>query len=142
MAASSLRISSEAADSPGWTVAELIRAATAAPAVRDGKQAAADTVDNTWAETLDLVERATQTVLVNEKRLVEVEADNRALETRLSEEIRSLNARMEATKALVQRAEAALDAAEERARQAEERAAAAEGWLARIREQVLVIRRT
>jgi chromosome segregation ATPase len=141
MAASSLRTSSEPADSPGWTVAELIRAATAAPAVLDGKQAA-DTVDNTWAETLDLVERATQTVLVNEKRLVEVEADNRALETRLSEDIRSLNARMEATKALVQRAEAALDAAEERARQAEERAAAAEGWLARIREQVLVLRRT
>jgi Fe-S cluster biosynthesis and repair protein YggX len=142
MAASSLRTSSEPADSPGWTVAELIRAATAAPAVLDGKQAAVDTVDNTWAETLDLVERATQTVLVNEKRLVEVEADNRALETRLSEEIRSLNARMEATKALVHRAEAALDAAEERARQAEERAAAAEGWLARIREQVLVLRRT
>jgi Fe-S cluster biosynthesis and repair protein YggX len=141
MAASSLRTSSEPADSPGWTVAELIRAATAAPAVLDGKQAA-DTVDNTWAETLDLVERATQTVLVNEKRLVEVEADNRALETRLSEDIRSLNARMEATKALVHRAEAALDAAEERAREAEERAAAAEGWLARIREQVLVIRRT
>jgi chromosome segregation ATPase len=142
MAASSLRTSCEPADAPGWTVAELIRAATAAPAVLDRKQPAADTTDKTWAETLDLVERATQTVLGNEKRLVELETDNRALETRLSDEIRSLNARMEATKALVQRTEAALESAEERARRAEERAAAAEGWLARIREQVLVIRRT
>jgi len=34
-----------------------------------------------------------------------------------------------------------LEAAEGRAHEAEERAAAAEGWLARIREQILVLRR-
>jgi hypothetical protein len=87
------------------------------------------------------VERATQTVLGNERRLAELESDNRTLERKLSEEIRALHARMESTKALVQRAEAALEAAEERAHEAEARAAAAEGWLARIREQILVIRR-
>lgn len=141
MAASSLRSVSEPADAPSWTVAELIRAATAGPAALDSKQATADAPDKTWADTLELVERATQTVLGNEKRLSELETDNRALETRLSDEIRSLQTRMEATKALVQRTDAALQAAEERARQAEERAAAAEGWLARIRQQVLVIRR-
>ena len=141
MAASTLRSVSEPADSPSWTIAELIRAATAGRPVPAGEQPASEAPGNAWAETLDLVERATEKVLGNERRLAELESDNRALETKLSEEIRSLHARMEATKVLVQRAEGALEAAEERAREAEERAAAAEGWLARIREQILVIRR-
>jgi hypothetical protein len=141
MAASSVRFVSEPAASPTWTVAELIRAATAGHAAPTREQPPSETPDNAWAETLDLVERATQTVLGNERRLAELESDNRILETKLSEEIRSLHARMEATKALVQRAEAALETAEGRAHEAEERAAAAEGWLARIREQILVLRR-
>ena len=141
MAASSVRFVSEPAASPTWTVAELIRAATAGHAAPTREQPASETPDKAWAETLDLVERATQTVLGNERRLAELESENRTLERKLSEEIRALHARMESTKALVQRAEAALEAAEERAHEAEARAAAAEGWLARIREQILVIRR-
>ena len=141
MAASSLRSVSEPTGSPTWTVAELIRAATAGHAAPAREQPASKTPDDAWAETLELVERATQKVLGNERRLAELESDNRTLETKLSEEIRSLHARMEATKALVQRAEAALEAAEGRAHEAEARAASAEGWLARIREQILVIRR-
>jgi hypothetical protein len=142
MAASSLRSVSEHVDVPTWTVAELIRAATAGHAAPQAKRPASETPDETWAQTLELVERATQTVLGNEERLLELESANRELEMRLSDEIRALQARMEATKALVQRADAALTAAEERARKAEDRAAAAEGWLARIREHVLVLRRT
>jgi hypothetical protein len=140
MAASSLRSIPEPAGSPTWTVAELIRAATAGHAASTREQPA-EVPGNAWAETLELVELATQKVLGNERRLAELESDNLTLETKLSEDIRSLHTRMEATKALVQRAEAALEAAEERAHHAEERAAAAEGCLRRIREHVLVIRR-
>lgn len=141
MAASSLRSIPEQSDPPTWTVAELIRAATAGHALPDPVQPTAEGADQSWVETLELVERATETVLGSEKRLAELERDNRELETRLADEVRSLRARMDVTNGLVQRAEAALRAAEDRAERAEERAAAAEEWLARIRQQALLIRR-
>jgi hypothetical protein len=142
MAASSLRFASEQSDRPTWTVAELIRAATAGHAVPETIAPPPESPEHAWVETLELVERATETVLVNEKRLADLENDNRELETRLAEEVRSLRVRMDATNGLVQRAEAALQAAEARAERAEARAAAAEQWLARIRQQALLVRRT
>lgn len=141
MAASSFRSIPGQPDTPTWSVAELIRAAAAGHALRDSVQPAPERQDQSWVETLELVERAADTVLGNEKRLAELEHDNRELETRLSEELRSLRARMDATNELVQRGEAALRAAEARAERAEGRAAAAEEWLTRIRQQALLIRR-
>ena len=141
MAASSLRAVSEQSDPPTWTVAELIRAAARGDALPDPVEPTSHAAEQNWAETLDLVERATETAIGNEKRLAELERDNRELETRLTEEVRSLRTRMEVANGLVQRAEAALQAAETRAQRAEDRAAAAEEWLARIRQQALLIRR-
>ena len=119
--------------SPDWT-SDLDNVLRLAAAQDRRSGLGPDGEEDAWIETLDLVVQATDTIRASEDRIAKLEARNRELETRLAEEVKSLQARMQATDKVIERAAAARVAAEDRARRAEERAETAEKFLSRINQ--------
>ena len=120
-----------------WNIADMLPAASAPEVIdepgliQNEAPAAADAI---WAETWDLVVGVEERLRRNERRLVELEAENADLEGHLARQVLAVSSRMKLLEALAQRAEASRVSAEAMAERAEARAVRAEAWLNRIVE--------
>ncbi len=104
-----------------------------------------------WAEALEAVQQASDTMTATENRARDVEARGVALAEKAMAELQAAEARVQAAEARLQIAESRIQTAEETARlmearalDAEARAQEAEEWLARLNDAIqdrLLVRR-